>query len=167
MGSMIDYISPVGFYFTVRLLNEMNSEDQKVDATFQEVTGISAKMQSEEIKEGSENRFTHNVPGRVRYENLVLKRGLVVWPSDFGNWCKKTLQAGDLSTISNAKLEAKTIMLELLDPSNNKPIMSWSFVNALPLKWDLTELNTQDNAIAIETLTLTYQYFETFNHRRG
>ena len=161
MSKAQKYLPPVGFFFTVKLLRESAKTYQKVDAAFQEVTGISAEMQFDDIKEGGENRFVHKVPGRVKYDNLVLKRGVVVWPSDFGTWCRKGLKGGMLSTKDPDKVEPHSIQVQLMDAAKQgAPLMSWTFVNALPLKWEIGGLDAKTSGLAIETLTFTYQYFE-------
>lgn len=157
------YLPPVAFYFSVELLGQGTSSKQKVDAAFQEVSGISAEMQYEEIREGGENRFVYKVPNGVRYDNLVLKRGMVVWPSEFASWCRNCLANGKVKSNSGKQFKPQDIMVKLLDPTNNAPIMSWSFIGATPVKWEVNGFNAMESNVAIETLTFTYQYFNTMD----
>ncbi len=154
---MNTYIPPVGFFYSVNLLGG-NSPNAAVDAGFQEVSGISLKMGTDEIREGGENRFAHKVPGRVAFDNLVLRRGLVVKSSPFGNWVRDTLTGG-----LDQKIEPKDIMVDLLDAGGSldkpTPLMSWHFVNAYPVQWEISDLKAQDSSIVVETLTLAYSYF--------
>src|SRR5262245_15540380 len=65
---------PVAFHFRV----EFNAPGiVGADARFQEVSGLNTELEVVTIEEGGENRFAHRLPGRAKYSNLVLKRGLV------------------------------------------------------------------------------------------
>lgn len=143
------YYPPVGFYFTV----QSASFRSKFDASFQEVSGLAAERPVEEIKEGGENRFAHRVPGRAKYSNLVLKRGLVTSGSDFATWCREALESG-----LNRPLQPYDLDVMLLDP-DAVPLMTWSFVRAWPVKWSVSDFNAQENKLVVETLELAYAYF--------
>lgn len=140
---------PVAFYFQLSLSGVSANED----AAFKEVSGISMEMGVEEIAEGGNNMFKHRVPTSVKFSNLVLKRGLVPKDSEIITWCNKTL-GGNLDDL----VETKTIIVKLLDENGN-PIKSWSFVNAWPVKWAVSDLNSGSNELVIESLEFAYSYF--------
>ncbi|PAM94697.1 hypothetical protein B4N84_12035 [Flavobacterium sp. IR1] len=119
------------------------------EGSFQEVTGISAKVGVEPIKEGGENRFEHRLPNPVKYENLVLKRGMVL-NSALILWAKSAIEYFNFVT--------STVIVNLLDETG-APIASWSFNAAYPVALKVSDLKAQDNAIVIETLELSYSYF--------
>ncbi|NEQ54964.1 MAG: phage tail protein, partial [Leptolyngbya sp. SIO3F4] len=50
--------------------------------------------------------------------------------------------------------------IEQAPPINSEPLMSWKVINAWPKKWSISDFNAEQNAIAIETLELNYNYFE-------
>ncbi|WP_340065872.1 phage tail protein [Ascidiimonas aurantiaca] len=141
---------PVSFYFQL----SFSGSSGKVDTSFKEVSGISMEMGIEEITEGGINGYKHRVPTTVKYSNLVLKRGFVPKNSDVARWCIDTLEGGLEETI-----ETKNIIVSLLD-ENNSPLKSWSFVNAWPVKWAISDFNSMNNEIAIETLEFAYSYFQ-------
>lgn len=144
--------APVAFYFQLSLSDVSANED----AAFKEVSGISMEMGVEEIAEGGNNMFKHRVPTSVKFSNLVLKRGLVPKDSEIITWCNKTL-GGNLDDL----VETKTIIVKLLDENGN-PIKSWSFVNAWPVKWAVSDLNSGSNELIIESLEFAYSYFKVF-----
>lgn len=119
------------------------------EGSFQEVTGISAKVGVDPIKEGGENRFEHRLPNPVKYENLVLKRGMVL-NSALILWAKSAIEYFNFVT--------STVIVNLLDETG-APIASWSFNAAYPVALKVSDLKAQDNAIVIETLELSYSYF--------
>src|SRR5437763_14627040 len=43
---------------------------------FTEVSGLSVSIDVEELAEGGQNQYTHKLPGRMKWPNLVLKRGI-------------------------------------------------------------------------------------------
>ncbi|OXA95886.1 phage tail protein [Flavobacterium hercynium] len=119
------------------------------EGSFQEVTGISAKVGVDPIKEGGENRFEHRLPNPVKYENLVLKRGMVL-NSALILWAKSAIEYFNFVT--------STVIVNLLDETG-APVASWSFNAAYPVALKVSDLKAQDNAIVIETLELSYSYF--------
>jgi len=136
---------PVGFHFLVEFANQQN------EYQFQSVSGLSVDLETEEIKEGGENRFTHKLPVRAKYPNLILKRGLLV-NSGLLNWCR--------DAIDNFKIEPTDVIIKLLN-EKSEPLMSWNVVHAWPVKWTISDFNAEENRLVIETLELTYSYFKT------
>lgn len=158
------YYPPVGFHFMVRIADPMSAATMlasmaglttDVDAAFQEVSGMDIEMEMTEIREGGENRFYHKVPSGIKYGNLRLKRGLVTKTSAFADWCSDSLMF-DFSD----KLELKNVILLLLN-EESFPIMVWTFFNAYPVRWKLTEgFNAQESQIVVEEIELAYQRFD-------
>lgn len=142
---MSNYYPPVGFHFLVEFANQQN------EYQFQSVSGLSVDLETEEIKEGGENRFTHKLPVRAKYPNLILKRGLLV-NSGLLSWCR--------DAIDNFKIEPTDVIIKLLN-EKSEPLMSWNVVHAWPVKWAISDFNAEENRLVIETLELTYSYFKT------
>ena len=65
---MTVYYPPWGFYYKV----EFEGSSEPNEARFQSVSGLSVEYDIEEYKEGGENRFTHKLPVRTKYADLVL-----------------------------------------------------------------------------------------------
>ena len=68
------FTPPVGFHFKVEVLGLTPVAD---DLRFVEVGGLAIEVTTEELAEGGENRFVQRYPGRSKYGDLVLKRGLL------------------------------------------------------------------------------------------
>ena len=60
---------------------------------FQEVTGLAAELEVKEYPEGGMNDFVHKLPTRVKWPNIVLKRGVTKSDNLFG-WLNKTSGEG-------------------------------------------------------------------------
>jgi phage tail-like protein len=153
------YYPPPAFYFTVTVLGSATALSllTDIDASFQEISGIQAKFQTEEVVEGGENRFVHRLPTQAKYPNLVLKRGAVTKDSFLVEWVGQTVG----SSLSLPILP-QNILVTLLNQSSI-PSIAWAFMNAYPVKSSVASLQSQENKILIETLELSYNYFERVN----
>ncbi|MEB3357918.1 MAG: phage tail protein [Synechococcales bacterium] len=151
---------PVGFFFEVVFLGE-NLDKELVETRFQSVTGLTVELQTESLKEGGENRFEHTLPVRAKYSPLVLKRG-VVKDSKMVKWCMDAIQNLDIRPMDLlVKLLHVRRENDKLPPSGIEPLMTWKVIRAWPQKWSVSEFDAEKNVLAIETLELTYSYFET------
>ncbi len=143
----MSYYPPVGFYFKVQI-SGASSDD---DAAFSEVSGLDTEIEIEEIKEGGENAFSHRLPGRVKYGNLVLKRGILAKGSQFAQWCQSVLQSE-----WNGAVQCQDLNVFLLDASG-QPLLTWNCARAWPVKWSVGAFNANQNDIAVETLEFAYR----------
>ena len=144
---MASYYPPVGFHFKVEFDGIANEQDIR----FQSVSGISAAApNSETYQEGGENRFTHRLPQRASYENLVLKRGMLVG-SDLIAWFK--------DAIESFKFKPRNTTVTLLD-AKHQPLEQWYFYKAWPTKWNVEGFDAEKSSLVIETVEFSYQYFE-------
>lgn len=123
------------------------------DFRFQEVSGLTVDVNLDTYNEGGENRFVHRLPGRTRYSDLVLKRGMTL-VSGITAWC--------VDAIENFNYQPTNMLISLLN-EDHLPVSSWYIANAIPIKYDITGLNAEQNQIVIESLTLRYEYYKTLN----
>ena len=138
---------PAAFYFTV----SVNSSSSGPDSSFQEVSGIELTMEVDELREGGENRFVHQLPTGAKQKHLTLKRGIAPTGSPLVGWCRRTLEGG-----LSVQIELKTVGVKLLDEKAN-PLRGWSFTNAYPVRWEIDTFNSTKNEVALETIELAYQ----------
>jgi phage tail-like protein len=142
---MTDYYPPWSFYFRV----EFGISKNKDDVRFQSVSGLAVEYDMEEFKEGGENRFTHKLPVRTKYSDLVLKRGMLT-DSEVIKWCLRAFRDRDF--------QPSDITVTLMN-EKSEPLKVWKVVHAVPRKWQASDLNANENAVVIETLELSYRYF--------
>ena len=136
---------PVGFYFSLSFEGE--------DAAFKEVSGISKELGVEEVAGGGENRFKYRLPTVSTSKNLVLKRAIVPTGSKLITWCSDTLDGG----LANA-IQTQDVSVDLLD-NEGTVLMKWTFYNAYPINYAVSDLKSQESEILIETIELAYNYF--------
>ena len=142
---MPEYYPPWGFFYKV----EFGISKDKNDVRFQTVSGLSVEYDMEEFKEGGENRFTHKLPVRTKYADMVLKRGMLT-DSSVIKWF--------LNAFRDREFKPADINVILMN-EKSEPLRTWKIAHAIPKKWLVSDLNANDNALVIETLELSYRYF--------
>ncbi|NTW50995.1 MAG: phage tail protein [Chlorobiaceae bacterium] len=147
MAEQGKHFPPVGFHFRV-VFTGIGSDD--IDSRFQSVSGLSMELETESRKEGGENRYEHVLPVRAKYPVLVLKRGLVNDSELLTSWCNDAFQSLTIKPVD--------LTISLLN-ANHEPLMTWSVKHVWPRKWSHSDLNAEQNVLAIETFELQYQYF--------
>ena len=142
---MSDYYPPWGFYYKV----EFGISRDRNDVRFQTASGLSVEYDMEEYKEGGENRFTHKLPVRTKYADLVLKRGMVT-DSSVIKWCLDAFRE---------RVFLPTDVNVILMNEKAEPLRTWKVAHAIPKKWLVSDFNANENSLVIETIELTYRYF--------
>lgn len=147
MSNSGTHYPPVGFHFRVVFSGIGAGE---IDSRFQSVSGLNMELETESKKEGGENRYEHVLPVRAKYPILVLKRGLIKDSELLKKWCN--------DAFISLLIQPVDLTVSLLNDVH-EPLMTWNVKHAWPRKWGLSELNAEQNALAIETFELQYQYF--------
>ena len=142
---MSEYYPPWGFFYKV----EFGISKDRNDVRFQTASGLSVEYDVEEYKEGGENRFTHKLPVRTKYADLVLKRGMVT-DSSVIKWCLDAFRE---------RIFVPTDVNVILMNEKAEPLRTWKVAHAIPKKWLVSDLNANENSLVIETIELTYRYF--------
>ncbi|SMX32079.1 phage tail protein [Maliponia aquimaris] len=130
------------------------SGDDRVMASFREVSGLEADLTEVPFREGGENAYVHRLPAADRYRDLVCKRGLIgSVTSDLGQWLKNTLVSG-----FSGKIQTKDLELSLVGPEAT-PVMAWVITGAWPVKWKVAPFDAvgDGDALAVQTLEFAYQ----------
>ncbi len=117
-------------------------------AAFTSVSGLAAEAEVIEYRELGGSRSI-KLPGRIRYPNVTLRRGLTTSP-DLWNWWQ---------TVRDGTIQRRAVLIVLLDDSG-QPVLRWSLQEAWPVKWELSELDASKNEVAIETLELAHEGLE-------
>ncbi len=145
-----EFYPPRGFYFQLQFCTSASARDN----AFQEVSGLTVEIETEDVREGGQNMYKHKLPTVARYSNLVLRRGFVSMGSPLATWCNETLLLADFTK----PIQTTDVQLDLLN-DKGEPLATWAFMEAWPVKWSLSDFKSQDNALAIETLELAYSVF--------
>jgi phage tail-like protein len=135
----------VSFHFKLEV-------QDKVVGFFQEVSGVGSETEVIEhkvIKDGVE--MVVQVPGRLKWENVVLKRGIT---SNMDAWkWRKEVEDGKVSA---ARANGSIVMFD----QGLKEVARWNFEKAWPSKITGPSIKSDANEIGVEELTLVHEYIE-------
>lgn len=121
---------------------------------FSEVSGLTQENQVIEYRDGSFLEYSSiKLPGMRKFNNVVLKRGIVKADNEFFKW---------LSTIKLNKVERRDVIISLLN-ENHEPVMVWKIQNAWPVKVEGPQLKASGNEVAIESIELAHEGLELQN----
>jgi len=115
---------------------------------FTEVSGLDVEREVIEYRDGSSKEYSKlKMPGLTKFSNLTLKRGSFKKDNDFYQWW-----------VSNKleSVERRDITISLLNEEHT-PIITWKVKNAWPSKIQPTDLKSDDNSIAIETMEIVHE----------
>lgn len=115
---------------------------------FTEVTGLDIQYEPIEYREGSSPEHSKlKMPGMPKFSNITLKRGTIKADSDFYAW---------LASIKLNTAERRDVTIKLLD-EEGEAAMTWKAVNAFPVKVQASDLKSDGNEVAIETIEIAHE----------
>jgi len=129
------------FYFSVQL------GDDK-DVTFQEVTGLQTETKPIEYRHGNSPIFAPiKMPGLKSVGNVTMKKGIFAKDAKFFTW---------FSEIKLNLIKRRTVVINLLDEKGD-PKVTWTLNNAFPTKITGTDLKSDGNEVAVESIELAFE----------
>jgi phage tail-like protein len=142
-GEKQDNIWPLPkFFFSVKITGLGDN------LPFQEVNGLDTEAEPITYRAGNSKSWNViKMPGLIKTGNVTLKKGIFVNDNNFWNWYKQI----QLNTIKR-----QTVTISLLD-QNAKSTMSWTLTNAWPTKITGTDLKSDGNEVAVETLEICHE----------
>jgi phage tail-like protein len=131
--------------------------DDIIIGTFTEVSGLAVQVEVEELAEGGQNAYTHRLLGRMKWPNLVLKRGVTDTDALFA-WLSEC--SGEGLTRNGNKVKPRDGKVSVLN-AKGKPVRTWSFTGAKPVKWSGPKLAASSRELAMEELEVCHHGFRT------
>ena len=120
------------------------------DAAFTQISGLGVELNVKQVRSGGLNDQVYHLPDGVNRGSLTLKRGLASLASPLMRWCLRTASG-------SSSIETKTIVVTLLDKNPYfPPVMVWVLENAIPVKWEIDELDAKKSDIVIESIELVF-----------
>lgn len=115
---------------------------------FTEVTGLTMESEVIEYREGSSPEyFKLKMPGMKKHSNLTLKRGTFLGDTGFHDW---------MDTITMNTVERRDVTVKLLNESH-EPVLTWQILNAWPVKVQSSDLKSDGNEVAIESMEIAHE----------
>jgi phage tail-like protein len=128
------------FHFQVKWDSEVLS--------FQEVSGLDIEAQPIEYRHGDSPEFsTIKMPGIKKSGNVTMKKGVFKSDNKFWAW---------FNQIKMNTVKRIPVTISLLDESG-APTMVWSLANAWPTKITGTDLKSDGNEVAIESIEIAHE----------
>jgi len=148
-GKVEDNIWPMPkFNFVVDLGSELPN------VAFQEVSGMDKEVQIIEYRHSNAKLFsTIKMPGIVKHGNVTMKRGVFVGDNKFWQW---------MDEIKMNTIKRRTVTISLLNEAQ-KVTMKWQLDNAWPTKISSTDLKSDGNEVAVDTLEIAYEHLTITN----
>jgi phage tail-like protein len=120
--------------------------DNKKEAVFTEVSGLSVEVLTEDMNEGGNNEYVHKFIGRTKIGNITLKQGMTK-SQDFLKW---------VMDVSQGKIKRKNISVVMYD-LEGKQVQRWNFLEAVPIKWTGAQFQASGNGAAVETFEFVHR----------
>ena len=93
------------------------------------------------------------MPGIKKYGNVTMKKGVFKSDNKFWDWFKE---------IKMNTIKRKPVTISLLDEEGN-PTMVWTLTNAWPSKITGTDLKSDGNEVAVESIEVVHEGLEIAN----
>lgn len=118
-----------------------------LDIAFQRVSGLSRELEVSQHREGGENVRNLWLAEKVNHGSLLLERG-VMDASALTNQFDRVLR--------RESTQWANIVILLLDEAS-LPATTWTLSHALPVRWQVGDLDATSNTVLINSLELRYQ----------
>ena len=120
----------------------------QTDIAFQEVSGLEAETQVIEYRDSNSKIFsTVKMPGIAKFGNVTMKRGIFANDNLFWTWYNQ---------IKMNTIQRQTVVIKLLD-QNGGTVVTWTLNNAWPTKISGTDLKSDGNEVAIDTIEIVHE----------
>lgn len=122
---------------------------------FSEVSGLTRENDLIEYNHGMNKSFSPlKMPGRQKYSNVTLKRGIIVGQNNFFDWIGQNLWS-----VANRQ----SLIIQLLNQEMAN-VVTWKLVSAWPVKIEGPTMNAGASEVAIETMEIAHEGF-TIEHK--
>lgn len=127
---------------------EVNLGTELKGIAFQEVSGMDAEVQVIEYRKSNNSLFsTQKMPAVAKYGNITMKRGVFVNDNSFWRWMEE---------IRMNTIKRRTVLIKLLDERGDVTLQ-WQLNNAWPTKISGTDLKSDGNEVAVDTLEIAHE----------
>jgi phage tail-like protein len=126
--------------------------DSLISGSFSECSGLQVETEVEEFREGGVNTYTHKLPKLTKYGPITLKRGFID-SDNLWKWCRSVFPFKE-----GESRQRKNISI-ILNDSLGQEVKRWNILEALPVKWSVSELKAESSVVLMETLELVHHGF--------
>lgn len=117
---------------------------------FQSVSGLSVETEVIEYREGGDDNLVRKLPGRLKYENITLKRGYVR-DGLLREWLWTNLDP-------DGTVDRRDGALSLRDRAGHA-VVRYEFFDAWPCKWSGATSDGESDAVFVEEIVICVEFF--------
>src|SRR5690606_3959654 len=115
---------------------------------FTEVTALNNTTEDIEYRDGANPDYAAvAMPGQRKFSKVTLKRGTFSKDNQFYEW---------FNSVSLNTIERRDLIISLLN-ENHEPVVVWKVKNAWPTKITPTDLKSDGNEVAMESVELVHE----------
>lgn len=116
--------------------------------SFQEVSGLDIESEEVTYRSGDSRQFSAiKMPGMKKFGNVTMKKGVFKGDNAFWDW---------LNQVKMNTIRRVPVTISLLD-EQGAPTMVWTLKNAWPTKISGTDLKSDGNEVAIDTVEIAHE----------
>ena len=134
----------VGFNFMVEISGV-------ITGYFQEASGLGSESEVIEhkiIAKGAKESIVRKIPGRLKWSDIVLKRG-ITGNMDFYDWRKQVEQGA----VESARKDGSVVMYD----QQHAEVARWNFSKGWPSKISGPSVKADGNDVGVEELTIVHE----------
>jgi phage tail-like protein len=124
---------------------------------FAQVSGLELRVEVASYDEGGENGYTHQLPGRLTWPHIILRRGVTDTDALF-SWVRKS--AGNDFAANNNKLTRCTAAITILGPDNSR-LRAWELQDAFAVHWTGPKFDVTSSDFLEEELEIAHHGFRS------
>jgi phage tail-like protein len=114
---------------------------------FTEISGLDVETEVIEFRDGASKEYSkRKMPGMQKFPNVTMKRGIFASDNDYYKWWNSVA----LNTV-----QRRDVTVSLLN-EKHEPVLVWKIKNAWPAKIASTDLKSDGNEVAIESIELAH-----------
>ena len=111
-----------------------------------EVSGLTSTIEPIEYRDGkSEFFYPTKRPGLQKFDDVVLSKAVFEDDEDFAAWHELVAMERD---------EYRDTVTIILKNETDEPVMAWELQNAWVSKWEMPDMNSTANEVAVEKITI-------------
>lgn len=125
----------------------------KVSGYFTEVSGLGSETEviEHQVVGANNQQIVKKVPGRLKWENIVLKRGITD-KIDIWQWRKAVVDGG----VDANRHDGSVVMYN----QGGSEVARWNFLKAWPAKVSGPQPKSDSNEIGVEEMTIVHEFIE-------
>ncbi|MDR1217190.1 MAG: phage tail protein [Oscillospiraceae bacterium] len=145
---------PLGAY---RFIVGVEGESAAVTAAFAQFSGVSMQVETVKVRTGAEWRgVLREIPALTTFQNVRFSKG-VIGDNEFLDWILSA--APDEISAATGKDMRRTINVTAVD-RNGKSAVRWTLYEAMPVQYELSEMDGMNSAVLTETIVFAITGFK-------